>query len=187
WHRPWEAQRPSRWKAVGMFNAINFDPRRWRERFPYAPFKMANRADHYWGAKIVMRFDRTMLEAVVKTGELGDPEAERYVVGTLLARREAIGKAFLDGVTPLDAITLTGNGLCGVDLSRRYGIAKEGALIVDGKSYPITAGGEVCISLPMSAGYHVQQVQIRRRDHTTPVLAIHYVGGPTSHLVGLVR
>ncbi len=187
WHRPFEGQRPSRWKAVGMFNAINFDPRRWRERFPYAPFKMADRADLYWGAKIVMRFDRAMLEAVVKTGELGDLEAERYVVDTLLARREAVGKAFLDGVTPLDAITLTGNGLCGVDLSRRYGIAKEGALIVDGKGYPITAGGEVCITLPMSAGYHVQRVQIRRRDHTTPVLEIHYVGGSSAHLVGLIR
>ncbi len=187
WHRPWEAQRPSRWKAVGMFNAVNFDPRRWRERFPYTPFKMADRADSYWGAKIVMRFDRAMLEAVVKTGELGDPEAERYVVDTLLARREAIGKAFLDGVTPLDAITLTGDRLCGVDLARRYGIANDGALIVDGRAYPIAAGGEVCITVPVSVGYHLQEVQIRRRDHTTPVLEIHYVGGPRSHLVGLVR
>lgn len=187
WYRPWEAQRPSRWKAVGMFNAINFDPRRWREWLPYTPFKMADRADLYWGAKLVMRFDRAMLEAVVKTGELGDADAERYVVDTLLARREAIGKAFLDGVTPLDAITLTGDRLCGVDLSRRYGIAKEGALIVDGRAYPIAAGGEVCITLPVSVGYHLQKVQIRRRDHTTPALEIHYVGGPRSHLVGLVR
>jgi hypothetical protein len=183
WHRPWEAQRPTRWKAVGMFNATNFDPRRWRERFPYTPFQMADRADLYWGTKIVMRFDRALLEAVVKTGDLGDAEAERYVVDTLLARRDAIGKAFLDGVTPLDAITLTGDRLCGIDLSRHYGIAVDGALVVDGRSYAIAPSGEVCIT----PGYHVRTVQIRRRDRITPVLQIHYVGGPGAHLVGLVR
>jgi hypothetical protein len=187
WYRPWEAQRPSRWKQVGMFNATNFDPRRWRERFPYTPFQMADRADLYWGAKLVMRFDRPMLEAIVKTGELGDPEAERYVVDTLLARRDAIGKAFLDGVTPLDQITLTGDQLCGVDLARRYGIAGDGELVLEGAAQPIAADGTVCMTVPRAPGYHLVKLRIRRHDHTTPVLEIHYLGGPGSHVVGLVR
>lgn len=187
WHRPWEAQRPTRWTAVGMFNATNFDPRRWRERFPYTPFQLANRADLYWGTKIVMRFDRAILEAVVKTGELGDAEAERYVVDTLLARRAAIGTAFLDGVTPLDEITLTGDRLCGTDLARHYGVATEGVLVVDGRSYPIAPNGFVCITVPITPGYHLRRFQIQRRDHLTPALEIHYVGGPAAHLVGLVR
>ena len=187
WHRPWEAQRPSRWKQVGMFNAVNFDPRRWRERFPYTPFKMADRADLYWGAKLVMRFDRAKLEAVVKTGELGDAEAERYVVETLLARREAIGRAFLDRVTPLDDITLIGDRMCGVDLARRHGIARDGELLLDLTTQPIAADGQVCVTVPISPGYHLVTARIRRHDHTTPGLEIHYVGGPGSHLLGLVR
>ncbi len=188
WHRPWEAQRPSRWKDVGMFNATNFDPRRWRERFPYTPFQMADRTDHYWGAKIVMRFDRAMLEAVVKTGELRDAEAERYVVDTLLARRQAIGKAFLDGVTPLDEIVLAGDKLCGVDLARRHGIAQDGELVLDDHTVqPIAGDGSVCVVVPNAPGYHLLKVRIRRHDHTTPTLEVHYIGGPKSHLVGLIR
>ncbi|MBA3459965.1 MAG: hypothetical protein H0T46_08385 [Deltaproteobacteria bacterium] len=187
WYRPWEAQRPSRWKQVGMFNAINFDPHQWRERYPYTPFRMAEPADLYWGAKLVMRFDRPLLEAIVKTGELGDGDAERYVVDTLLARREAIGKAFLDGVTPLDEITLTNNQLCGVDLARRYGIARDGELRVDGATQPIGADGGVCIAVSVAPGYHLVRARIRRHDHTTPALEIHYVGGSKPHVVGLVR
>jgi len=187
WYRPWEAQQPSRWKQVGMFNAINFDPRRWRERFPYTAFQMADRADLYWGAKLVMRFDRAMLEALVKTGDLGDPDAERYVVDTLLARRDAIGKAFLDGVTPLHEITLTGDRLCGVDLARRYGIAQDGELVLDGHAQPIAPDGRVCVTVSNATGYHLVRLQIRRREHTTHALEIHYIGGPRSHVVGLVR
>ncbi len=187
WYRPWEAQRPSRWKQVGMFNAIAFDPRRWRERFPYTPFQMADRADLYWGAKLVMRFDRAMLQAIVATGELGDPDAERYVVDTLLARRKAVGKAFLDGVTPLDQITLTADQLCGVDLARHHGIAQDGELVLEGTAHAIAGDGKVCVAVSVTPGYHLVKVRIQRHDHATPPLEIHYVGGPGSHVLGLVR
>jgi hypothetical protein len=39
----------------------------------------------------------------------------------------------------------------------------------------------------MAAGYHVARIAIARAGHTTPPLEIHYVGGPSPHLVGLVR
>ena len=187
WKRRWEAQRQTPWKQVGLFSAIAFDPKRWRERYPYTPFALADRADHYWGAKLVMRFDRPMLEAIVKTGQLGDPAAERYVVDTLLARRIAIGRAFLDGVTPLDEITLTADQLCGVDIARRHGIANDGALVIGDATVPIGGDGKVCTTVPVTPGYHLAKVRIRRADHTTPVLEIHYVGGPQPHIVGLVR
>jgi hypothetical protein len=187
WHRRWEAQRQSPWKEVGLFSATAFDPKRWKERYPYTPFALADRADHYWGAKLVMKFDRPMLEAIVKTGQFGDPAAEKYVVDTLIARRDAIGRAFLDGVTPLDAIKLTGATLCGVDLARHHGIATDGALVIDGAAIPIAADGAVCTTVPVTPGYHLVKVRIRRADHTTPVLEIHYVGGADPHVVGLVR
>lgn len=187
WERRWEAQRPTPWKQVGLFSATAFDPKRWKERYPYTPFALADRADHYWGAKLVMKFDRPMLEAIVKTGQLGDAAAERYVVDTLIERRDAIGRAFLDGVTPLDQIALTGDRLCGVDLARHHNIAGDGELVIDGRAVPIAADGAVCAQVPISAGYHLAKVQIRRAAHTTPVLEIHYVGGTDPHVVGLVR
>lgn len=187
WHRRWEAQRPTRWKQIGLFSATAFDPTRWRERYPYTPFALADRRDHYWGAKLVMQFDRPMLEAIVKTGELGDPAAEQYLVDTLLARRDAIGRAFLDGVTPLDAIAFQGGSLCGVDLARHHGIAKDGELEIDGTRAPIAADGSVCAAVPLSPGYHLAKVRIRRADHTTPVLEVHYTGGATPRVIGLVR
>ena len=187
WHRPWEAQRPTRWPQVGYFSAVAFDPARWRERYPYTPFALADRADLYWGAKLVMRFDRPMLEALVATGDVGDAAASAYLVDTLLARREAIGRAFLDRVTPLDELTLVGTTLCGVDLARRYGIAKDGALVHGKAREAIAADGRVCTTVPMEAGYHVARISIARTGHTTPPLEIHYVGGPSPHLVGLVR
>ena len=187
WHRPWEAQRPTRWPQVGFFSAVAFDPARWRERYPYTPFSLADRADLYWGAKLVMRFDRPMLEAIVATGDVGDAAASAYLVDTLLARREAIGRAFLDGVTPLDELTLVGATLCGVDLARRYGVARDGTLNHDGVRDPIAADGRVCMAINTEPGYHVARVAISRHGHTTPALEIHYVGGPSPHVVGLVR
>lgn len=187
WHRPWENQRRTRWPQVGFFNATAFDPTRWRERYPYTPFELADRADLYWGAKLVMRFTRPMLQAIVATGDVGDAAAEAYLVDTLLARREAIGRAFLDGVTPLDELTLAGGKLCGVDLARRYGIATDGSLVHNRARESIAADGRVCTTVTTEPGYHVARVAISRTGHTTPPLEIHYIGGPSPHLVGLVR
>ncbi|MEO8698665.1 MAG: hypothetical protein ABI867_01445 [Kofleriaceae bacterium] len=188
WQRPWELQRRTKWLQIGYFGSTPLDPWIWRERFRYRPFSYADRADMYWGAKIVMRFDRPLIEAIVKTGEIGDPEAERYLVETLLARREAIGRAFLDAVTPLDRITLTGDQLCGVDLARHHRLALPSQLVVDGRpGVPIGDGGRVCTTVPISVGYHVARVTIARPDHTTPPLEVHYVGGDKPHLVGLMR
>ncbi len=187
WHRPWEAQRPTHWPQVGYFSAVAFDPARWRERYRYTPFALADRADLYWGAKLVMRFDRPLLEAIVATGEVGDPAAAAYLVDTLVARRDAIGRAFLDGVTPFDELTLADGKLCGVDLARRYGIATDGMLVHDRVREPIAADGHACMTVPVDPGYHVARVAIARTGHTTPMLEVHYVGGTTPHLVGLVH
>ena len=46
--------------------------------------------DAYWAAKIVMSFTEKEIRAIVGTGQLSDPEAEDYLVETLLARRDKI-------------------------------------------------------------------------------------------------
>jgi hypothetical protein len=187
WHRPWEHQVRTPWPAIGYFGPAPFDPSKWRERYPYAPFQAAERADLYWGAKLVMRFTRAQLAAIVATGQLTEPAAAAYLVDTLLARRDIIGRAYLDTVTPLEDIVVSPDRLCGVDLARKTQIASDGDLLIGGQRHPIAADGTICVPLATTPGYHVSKVQIARRAHTTPALEIHYVGGPTPHLVGLVR
>ncbi|MEJ7598991.1 MAG: hypothetical protein WKG01_13870 [Kofleriaceae bacterium] len=187
WHRPWENQVRSPWPSVGYFGLAAFDPREWHERYPYSPFHVADRTDLYWGAKLVMRFTRAQLEAIVATGQLTDPAAATYLVDTLLARRDVIGRAYLDTVTPLENIVLAPNRLCAVDLARKTRIAGDGDLVVAGQRHAIAADGTVCIPLATAPGYHVVEAQIARRTHTTPALEIHYIGGATPHVVGLVR
>lgn len=187
WHRPWESQVKTKWPQVGYFSAINFDPPSWKVFYPYRPFYVADRTDLYWGAKLVMKFDRAALEAIVATGEFEDPEAARYIVDVLMARQRAIGAAYLDGVTPFDELTLDKDRLCGTDLGRRYHFAGESELLVDGVRTPIPDSGQVCKSIPVTPGYHVLHLQIRRPDHSTPVMELHYIGGDHPHLVGILR
>jgi hypothetical protein len=118
-----------------------------------------------------------------------EPGAARYLVDTLMARRAKIGAAYLDAVTPLDRFQLGAGSLCAVDLARAYGVRRDGAVIVDGEArvYPVSDDGRVCIPLPIDRGYRVLRVRIRAQHRTTPPLEIHYLGGETPRLLGLVR
>jgi hypothetical protein len=174
---------------VGHFGAQHFDPVSWRERYPYEPFARLDRADAFWAAKLVMRFDRPLLEAIVAAGQFTEPGAARYLVDTLMARRAKIGAAYLDAVTPLDRIELRAGSLCAVDLGRAYGVRRDGAVVVDGSApeYPVSDDGRVCIPLPADPGYRILRVRIRTERRITPPLEIHYLGGESPRLLGLVR
>ena len=50
--------------------------------FPYWPFAEADTADKYWGAKLVMRFDRPLLRRNVQEGRLSHPQATEYLTDT---------------------------------------------------------------------------------------------------------
>jgi hypothetical protein len=58
--------------------------------------------DAYWGAKIVMAFRDEHLQALVKTGQYSNPEAEAYLLKTLKERRDKIGRHWFGEVNPLD-------------------------------------------------------------------------------------
>jgi hypothetical protein len=186
WKRPWEGQVETPWRSVGYFGADHFDPRRWRERYPYAPFAQMDRADAFWAARLIMRFDRPMLEAIVAEAKFSEPAAAAYLVDSLMARRAKIGAAYLDGVTPLDGFELRPGQLCAVDLARQYGL-RAGDVIVDGHAYAEDGAGRVCVPASTAPGYHVLRARVRTSRGQTPPLEIHYSGGPAPHLLGLVR
>lgn len=193
WQRPWEPIRDTPWVDVGPFTARYFDPPEWRPTHPYFPFYELDAADAYWGAKLVMRFDRKLLRAIVATGEYADPQAERYLVDTLLARRNAIGRAWLETVTPLDDFHIRGGYVCMYDLGVRYGLATSGRVqALDSESevaneFTVEPGGRVCIPLPKHSRYSVYRLRTARLRERHPTMQLHVRGGRKPRVFGVVR
>ena len=184
WKRPWEDTRPTQWAAIGNFRSEGFDPRLWREAYPYFPFFEMDAADAFWAAKLVMRFDRPTMAAIVAEGQLSDPAAAAYLVDALLARRDAIGRAYLDRVTPLDELQVAGHWLCMVDMAVRHGVARGGQVELDGRVTPIAADGRVCLELPRTDAYTIWRLRVRRADGLRPVMQVHLSAG---RVLGIVR
>ncbi len=193
WVRPWERLEQTPWPSVGNFSAEQFDPEDWKPASPYWPFDEADAADKYWAAKLVMRFSRPMLKAIVKTGKLHRPDAERYLVNVLDERREIIGRRYLEAVTPLDYFEIDAQRLCAVDLSVRYGLVTAGLVEVldanDDVAYDGLVGedGSVCIPIHSGDAYQIYRIRIRRRAEEKPVMQVHFRGGPDARILGIVR
>jgi hypothetical protein len=193
WKRPWEDQQQTPWPAIGAFGAKYFDPEGWREAYPFWPFLDADAADLYWGAKLVMRFSRAHLTAIVAEGQLSNPAAAAYLVDALLARRYKIGRAWLEALTPLDYLRIDAHALCGVDLGVHYRLAQEGALVrLDAKERPVeevrvAKDGAVCMPIEAGDGYHIMNLRIRRGTRLKPVMSVHYKGGARPRILGVIR
>jgi hypothetical protein len=192
WKRPWEDIQPTPWPSVGAFTAQPFDPLKWREAYPFWPFVEMDAADAYWGAKLVMRFDRPMVEAIVAEGKLSEPEAARYLVDTLLARRDKIGRAYFEAVSPLDEFALTSQQLCFTDLSVRHGFVSGGTVEwLKGStvtaSRAVNADGRVCVPAPKNDDYTVFRMRTRRGEDAHPALELHFKAGSRPRILGLVR
>lgn len=194
WERPWEAQVQTPWPSIGMFSAEHFDPERWREAYPFWPFFEMTPADAYWAAKIVMRFDREILEAVVDEAQFS-PEASAYLVDVLLERARKVGVAYIESVTALDAFEIDDERLCAWDLGIVYDLAEQGVVERMGPgdsegvvaTYPIGERGNVCMPMQRSNGYHVARLRVRRDDQVRPVMQVHYKSGKNARVLGIVR
>ncbi|HEY6724909.1 MAG TPA: hypothetical protein VI197_12815, partial [Polyangiaceae bacterium] len=73
WAREWEQLRETPWPSVGAFSAQHFDPDAWREAYPYWPFFETDARDAFWAAKIILRFTREQLRAIVREAQLSHP------------------------------------------------------------------------------------------------------------------
>lgn len=192
WKRPWEDVKPTPWPALGSFSQHPFEPLAWREAYPFWPFAEMDASDAYWAAKLVLRFDRALLEAIVAEGKLSNADAERYLIDTLLARRDAIGRVYLDQVSPLDDFELTAKRLCMTDLALRYGFASHSTVewLRAGEvqlALPTGRHGRVCVNLRGGDEYTVFRMRVRRPDGPRPALELHFKAGARARILGLVR
>ncbi len=101
--KPWEFEpQIAFYPSAGYFTAKYFEPEDWVMAYPNPALEYRTDRDGYWGAKLVMAFTEADLRAIVSEGKLSDPVAEEYVVQTLLARQEKIGRYWFGRVNPLD-------------------------------------------------------------------------------------
>lgn len=125
YERPWEERVKSPAPGVGAYDA-NFDPSDWRPNSAaYIPFRTRDRYDGFWGAKIVMRFTREQLRAIVMAARYHDVRTVDYLTDTLVARQRETGAYWFARVNPLDGFRIEHDSLCFDDLARQYGFSTE--------------------------------------------------------------
>jgi hypothetical protein len=110
WDRPWIHAKYPDYPSIGKFESTYFEPTEWKPEYPNPAFMNMTDQDAYWAAKTVMSFTEQEIRAIVRTGELSDPQAEDYLVHTLLERRNKIGQAWLTGVSSFDEFEWTASG-----------------------------------------------------------------------------
>ncbi len=191
WKRPWEDEPGRPFRSVGLYFP-NMDMRAWREAKPYYPFRERTLADAFWAAKLVMRFERPHIEALVAEAHMGDAAAAGYLVETILARRRSVGLAYMTEVTALDWLDVKRDRICMVDLAVRYHLAEGGEVRVtrDGASTersPIDARGNVCIAGPGRAARARYELSVVRGGEAKVPIEVHVAGGDDAHLTGLIR
>ncbi|MDZ7659015.1 hypothetical protein [Fodinibius sp.] len=97
-----DAQKHIPHPSVGYFRADIFKPGRWVSAHPLPAYENMTLRDAFWGAKQVMSFSDEDIQAIVETGKLSNPEAEKYLTEVLINRRNKIGRYWFSRINPID-------------------------------------------------------------------------------------
>jgi hypothetical protein len=126
-HRTYDGLKQPPLLGVGLFDAEHFDPGEWRSHSPYWPLVDKDAFDAFWASKILIRFTREQIAAIVDEAKYSDPRAAQYLVDTLVARQRKTARFWFDRVAPLDRFTYEPDGerarLCFTDLMLAYDLS----------------------------------------------------------------
>lgn len=125
--QPWQTAKYEKHESIGIFEGDSFDPAAWKSRVPASAVLHALDDDLFWAARRVMAFSDEMIRAIVKTGQLSDPDAENYLTEVLIKRRNKIGEQYLTRVNPLVNFLLTEDLLRFDNAAVKAGIARPPA------------------------------------------------------------
>jgi hypothetical protein len=180
YRRDWEDRHHSRVRGVGAYDVASFEPDGWHATSAaYVPFTTRDRFDAFWATKILMRFTREQLRAVVDSAHYSDPRAAAYLTDTLVARQRATGAYWFARVNPLDQFTVDGNAVCFDDLALRYrfttAATSYAVTTFDRAGRPlanaqVAASGAHTCTAPITAasdadGYTIVELATRRADY----------------------
>jgi len=102
YRRDWEKVQYPANPSLGNIEAEFFQPSKWKTEYPQPAFDQMDDADAFWAASLASRFTNPMIEAIVKTGELSDPAAARYLTDVIIKRRDKVVKYWITRTNPLD-------------------------------------------------------------------------------------
>jgi hypothetical protein len=184
--------------AVGGFEAATFKPDKWVPDYPNPSFLNRLPDDEFWAAKQVTAFTDEQIRAIVKVAQYSDPEAERYIADTLIARRDKIGKVFLGRVLPLDRFAVDQGQLVFHDLAQEHGLEVKGPLHVTWSRFDNKTSEKALIStaqdvhLPEvtagSSGNSYLAANIWRGDDTAKTVTVYLrMTGAQAEVVGVDR
>jgi hypothetical protein len=131
--RPWEKAQLTG-GIFGYFSARDFDPEAWRGEYPNPAFMRMTEQDGAWMARILASFGDDAVRAAVKVGQY-ELSNERYLVETLIARRNLILQRYFAKVSPIAHVTANRYGVCGVDLARATGVVPNEEMSFRAYSY----------------------------------------------------
>jgi hypothetical protein len=125
WDKDWIRVDYPDYAAVGRFESAHFKPESWKPEYPNPAFSNLTDEDAYWAAKIVMAFTEEQIGAIVKTGRISDPAAEKYLVDTLISRRDKIGRYWLTRRSSFDSFQLVNGVLQFEHLASKYDFVRK--------------------------------------------------------------
>jgi hypothetical protein len=205
--KSWENIEYSPWKSVGSFESEVFNPITWKETYQFLPARMALPDDDYWAAKIVASVDEDLIRALVEAAQYPEPEAEEYMVRTLMERRRRVIQSFFRLVSPIEYVGWSDGELVLEDLYLLYGekVEEEShyeVTFTDERNREVAArlslsgsASELKIPVPAEAielanGYLRIDVRVTWVDTRAPRAAqFHFRGDSMAslHLVGVVH
>ncbi|HJZ12948.1 MAG TPA: hypothetical protein VJ521_12395, partial [Acidobacteriota bacterium] len=124
WDRPWRNVDYPDYPAVGRFEANQFRPEQWKPDHPNPAFERMQNEDAFWAVRILSRFSDEMVRAVVRTAEISDPAAEKYMADTLIKRRDKIIRYYLGQLNPLADFSVQGDRLTFKNLGVDWRVGK---------------------------------------------------------------
>lgn len=109
--RPWMTiDYPDVPPSVGRIEANRFDPLTWKPEYPNSAFENMRPDDAFWGARIVSKFSDATIRGVIEKARYSDPAATEYMTNTIIARRNKVVAAWINGVCPVVDPVLASDG-----------------------------------------------------------------------------
>jgi hypothetical protein len=192
---PWADRATPTLRGVGLIGSKAYEPGGWTAFFPaYVPFLQADEADGFWGAKLLMKFTKEHIAAVVKAAQFTDPAAGEYLTTTLVARQRKTAAYWFARVTPLDRFTVKQGALCFSDLALEYQLTGSRNRVLDARAFDYegreldwtwraaSKNQEQCTSpIPIGdtkKGYIIVRLSLSTESETRPGVVVHIANNP---------